>query len=432
VTTSSPRSVKPMTGKSSVPRLSPKQLCSGCHACSSVCPASCISMTGDSEGFLYPDIDMSRCRHCGLCEQVCPVVGSYEGPKSSTPVDGPSSFAVQAKDAGLRARSSSGGAFGLIATAVLRQGGVVFGAAFDQDWSVCHLGVTSEDELPRLMGSKYVQSRIGDVFRDVKRILDEGNAVLFSGTPCQVVGLQCFLGADYASLVTADFICHGVPSPVVWAKYVEERESASGARVVEVQFRNKVQGWKLYSLSFRFSDASEQVRPLTQDPYMRAFLSDIDLRPSCHSCGFKSVQRQSDFTLADLWGVESVVSTMDDDKGTSLVLVHTAAGQELLDHLGEAAEVQSVDLASAVKNNPALTTSAPVNPLRDRFMLQLETLPLEQLVEKYLGANPTSKARRVVARAIRRLRSQIGLPVRDFRQLGQCPEPDGNQWRARG
>lgn len=266
-----------------------KSDCCGCSACIQICPKQCISMNEDNEGFLYPEIEKDICINCGLCEKVCPELypGIMRKPLKV--------FAIKNKDEEIRKKSSSGGIFTVLAETVIREGGVVFGAKFNENWEVVHDYTVTKDGLAAFRGSKYVQSRMGDCFSKAKSFLDQGKKVLFSGTPCQIAGLKRFLRKEYNNLLTVDFICHGVPSPKVWRMYLDEtvvRQCEKKAFIEEVSFRDKRLGWKKYSVSLLFSTtigngAKNSVlvsEPFTENLFMRGFLYDVYLRPSCYQC----------------------------------------------------------------------------------------------------------------------------------------------------
>lgn len=307
-----------------------KEQCCGCGACAQACPQNCIAMESDREGFLYPQIAEEGCVSCGLCEKVCPVLG-----KDSAGNHVPDCYVGYAKNEGIRACSSSGGIFSLLAESVLDSGGVLYGAATDEGQMVRHIRVDSASGLCMLRGSKYLQSRIGDTFSEAKEDLDAGRAVLYSGTACQTAGLRRFLGKDYEKLYMVDVLCHGVPSPAVWKKYLEwQAKKHSAGSVRQVFFRNKQCGWKNYSLELIFDNGRRYMESHRDDVFMQLFLENVCLRPSCHDCSFKGLDRMSDLTIGDAWGVEQVDPEMDDDRGTSIILVHSLKGRKLL---GEAA-----------------------------------------------------------------------------------------------
>lgn len=308
--------------------LNNKEDCCGCAACAQVCPKHCITMTQDQEGFLYPVVDKSKCIGCRVCDLICPMIA-----KKNERYDNPvyDSLIAYAKKDDIRLKSSSGGIFTLLAKCIIAEGGVVFGAVFDQDMMVHHIGISDECEIMRLQGSKYLQSRIENSFKETERLLKNGKKVLYSGTACQIYGLKSFLKREYDNLYTVDVLCHGVPSPKVWGKYIAWQKKKCNENSIEnVEFRNKKSGWKNYSIVFQFAGGKEYSQVFTENPYMKLFLADICLRPSCHKCKFKGVDRASDITLGDCWGVENHSPEMDDNRGVSLILLHTKKSKRLI------------------------------------------------------------------------------------------------------
>jgi coenzyme F420-reducing hydrogenase beta subunit len=354
-----------------------KENCTACQACSNVCPQKCISMEVDYDGFYYPFIDESKCLNCGLCIKVCPSLNKNE-------VDNhPKAFACSNNDENIRLQSSSGGMFSLIAEYVLANDGVVFGAKFDQDFRVIHDFVQEKDKLQEFRGSKYVQSEIRDVYTKTKDFLDAGRWVLFTGTPCQIDGLKSFLGKPFDYLFTADIICHGVPSPRVWLEYISYREKMARAKTKRIAFRRKDEGWKLFSVSFIFQNDTEYRQTFNNDPYMKAFLKNICLRSSCYVCGFKTLHRQSDITLADFWGIQNILPGMDDDKGTSLIIINSKKGQEIFEQVKKKMRYKEVDIEKALAYNTSAVKAVAYNPKREKFFAELGKLSFDNLVKKY-------------------------------------------------
>lgn len=298
-------------------------------------------MNRDEQGFLYPKVNEEKCIECKLCEDVCPIINIAE------PVSPIKAFAAQNIDSEIRSYSSSGGVFYALAENVIAQGGVVFGAAFDNNWQVHHRAAETIEEAKAFMGSKYVQSTIGNAYVEAEQKLKSGRKVLFSGTPCQIAGLKTYLRIVYENLITVDVICHGVPSPKVWSAYIKSLArsksvlgkntvslSLKGSRqITGVSFRDKRTGWQKYGFAVYSSDQREDkntVLPsnnklihystVMSNIFMRGFLQNLYLRPSCYHCRFRCFRSGSDITLADLWGVRRIIPQFDDDKGTSLVL----------------------------------------------------------------------------------------------------------------
>ena len=349
-------------------------------------------MECDEEGFLYPKIDATSCIDCGGCKKVCPVIEKNQATLKT------SAYAIKNVDSETRQQSSSGGVFTAIAEEVISKGGVVFGASFDEKFNVCHICVDNVEDLSKLRGSKYLQSTIGNAFEKAGRILDEGKIVYFTGTPCQIEGLLKYLKKDYQNLVTSDIICHGVPSPLVWQMYLK---SKSQDNPISVSFRDKKYGWGRYAVRINFESGEEYFSLASEDKYIKAFLSDLCLRPSCYNCSFKSKNRASDLTLADFWGIENVLPEMNDGKGTSLVLVHSAKGKEILQKITEQLVCQEVDLDSALIYNPSAVRSVvkPVN--RDKFMSKVNSQDFDKMVEQYSKRSFLQKVKNKLKRIIK-------------------------------
>ena len=363
-------------------RIASKEDCCGCHSCCTACPQGCIEMVADDEGFLYPQINESLCIDCGICNKVCPVLAV--APKGEPPA----AFAAWHRDGAIRAESSSGGTFSALMKQTLAQNGVVFGAAFDKGLVLCHQSAQNEVDCEKFKGSKYLQSKIGDSYHQVESYLRQGRRVLFSGTPCQVAGLYSYLGQNPDNLLTSDIVCHGVPSPKVFAAYKATLERRYGAKVSRIAFRRKDCGWKRYSVALSFDNATEYRQVFTDDPFMLGFLRDTYLRPSCHACRFSRLPRVADITLGDFWGVDNHHPDWDDDKGTSLILVQTQKGQKALNACREGMVVHETDLELAVRSNPCICGSVNQGKNRTAFFRDLDRLPFERVVEKYMAPQP--------------------------------------------
>lgn len=352
--------------------------CTGCLSCQSACSGGAIELVSDAEGFWYPDVDSSACTECGQCVRACPLTDTARGQAS------PTAFACQSADEAVRMGSSSGGVFTLLAEMTLEDGGIVFGAALGSGLEVAHVGVEEQEGIQRLRGSKYVQSDTRGLFGAVALALDEGRPVLFSGTPCQVAALRAYLGGSPDDLTCVDFFCHGVPSPQVWRQYVLFQERRFGSRADAASFRDKRWGWRQFSMFMHFENGATYRQTHDRDPYLRAYLADICLRPSCHKCNFKGLSRMSDVTLADFWGIEHVLPTMDDDSGTSLVLVNSGVGSTAFSRVLPYLECEQVPLELAVTTNTAAVQSVAPHPARQAFFRDLNTVRFDRLVRRYV------------------------------------------------
>ena len=333
-------------------RISDKSLCCGCTACATACPAQCIVMRRDREGFDYPVADPDLCIGCGKCEKVCPMLNP---PAASAPVE-----VLAARSGKHVAGSSSGGVFPVLAEYVIEGGGVVFGAVFESDHKVVHAEASELEGIEPMRGSKYVQSDLYSAFEDVNQYLKDGKKVLFTGTPCQVAGLKNFLGSNTEGLMTVDFACHGVPGPGLWEKYVKALEARSGGRIRSLSFRDKSRSWRHYC--FRHDNVSVEY---IDDPYMALFMQDMTLRPSCYDCPFRAGGKASDLTLADLWNVAEAAPAFNDDRGVSAVFINTAKGKALLDSVS----MQSVAVSAeaAVRDNGGYSGPAAIPERREDF-----------------------------------------------------------------
>ena len=355
-----------------------KNMCTGCHSCSNACPRKCISMQFDNEGFLYPIIDASKCINCGMCESVCPII-YHRNPSNELKL----TFAAYHNDEQLRLQSSSGGIFSAIVEQIIDMGGVVFGAAFDNKYNVVHTYVESKNELLKFRGSKYVQSKIGDSYQKAKMFLDSGRIVYFSGTPCQIAGLYSFLRKSYDNLITQDLICHGVPSPMVWLKYIEYREKMANSSIKNISFRSKISGWNNFSILFEFKNGTKYSSIISNgnsdDPFMKLFLKNYCLRPSCYDCQFKKIHRHADITLADFWGIQSVLPNFDDDKGVSAILIHSDKGKKAFELINDKITFKKTDFNKTY--NWSYVNSSPLPTGRDKFM---NSISKERFEDSYL------------------------------------------------
>jgi len=375
----------------------PHNSCTGCSACANICPVSCIRMTPDSEGFLHPQIDEEICITCGLCLKCCPLY-NRGAPREPLKV-----YAVINRSAEVRAQSSSGGVFRELAKAVINQGGVVCGAGWSSDFRVVHKLVDNFESLKELQGSKYVQSEIGDTFKEALQVLKTGRNVLFSGTPCQIAGFKSYLGREYDNLFCIDLICHAVPSPKVFEAYKNELVAKYKSSLRSISFRNKKYGWKRYSLAVVFGNDSEYLQPLDRDPFLRGFLNELYNRPSCHNCQVRELRSGSDLTLADYWNVHRTFAEMDDDGGTSMVLVNTAKGERIFAGLEKTCTSRVSSYADVKLYNPSVLRSAPMHLKRTFFFACYMQKTIKSMVERLLKPGFEIRIRRLAGAVYRRL-----------------------------
>lgn len=335
-------------------QLASTKQCTGCEACVSVCPTNSITMKEDIEGFLQPHIDKDTCIGCHKCEKTCPIVT----PITISTDFGTKAYAAINKDEAVRMRSSSGGMFHALAKWTIGQGGVVFGARFNENWEVVHDFTETIDGIEPFMRSKYVQSRIGDTFKQAEAFLKEGRQVLFVGTPCQIGGLKAYLHKEYDKLLAVDFICHGVPSPGVWNIYIQEY--FKNDELISFNFRDKSEGWISYQCIIESKTKSKTERKkLLQNDYFRGFRKEVYLRQSCHECNFRTYHRISDFTIADFWGVDQKCPSMYDNKGTSIVFIHTQLAQSVLENISGGLKTEVQSRKDATWGNPGMDSEHP-------------------------------------------------------------------------
>lgn len=332
--------------------------CTGCGACVSICPKGCIRMKEDKEGFLQPAIDSKECISCHKCEHACPILN----PEKIDENQSTKAFAAINIDETIRQKSSSGGVFYALSEWTIAQGGVVFGARFDEQWQVVHDYAEKLDGIIPFMGSKYVQSVIGNTFKQARIFLEEGRWVLFSGTPCQLGGLRAYLGKHYDRLIQVDIICYGVPSPGVWRTYLQERIRRRG-KITRISFRDKRDGWRHSRFVVSFERGDEEIDGL----FMGGFSYKAYLRKSCYDCPFRHYHRNSDLTIADYWGVHELCQEMFDDKGTSIVFSHSSLGDVVLDAISDSIKMKAQTRNNAIEYNPFMVEKHTVTDKRVRF-----------------------------------------------------------------
>lgn len=366
--------------KNNVSQVAPSK-CTGCSACMNVCPVDAIRMEADKQGFIMPVVDEEKCIDCGKCFNICPaehtVYDNFANPKI---------YAAMADDE-IREVSSSGGMFTLLANEILEQGGLVCGAAFDHNFVLSHKLIDSKDDMPKLRGSKYVQSNINFVYRDIKAALKDGKSVLFTGTPCQVGGLKAYLGKAYDNLYTVDILCHGVPSQTVFKKYLDEvskqNNTSKGFPVpTDVQFRDKRYGWTCETMRIEFDKCGVYEKNLKQgDMFEFVFHRNLALRESCSECPFAVFPRQGDISIGDFWGINRIDKSMTDKKGVSFVTVNSEKGEALFAKIyDKLLKVKKLDIKHEdIKNR--VRSVYPANKNRGRFLKMLENNSLEDSIK---------------------------------------------------
>ncbi|MCC8139955.1 MAG: Coenzyme F420 hydrogenase/dehydrogenase, beta subunit C-terminal domain [Lachnospiraceae bacterium] len=369
--------------------------CVGCGACASSCPHKAISLKEDKMGFRYPEIDDTLCMHCQLCRKICPILqrpALYENSMG---------YGLQCYDESVLNTSSSGGAFYLLASEILKRGGIVYGAAYSSDFTkVYHKAAYDFRELTGLCGSKYVQSDVGDTFGETRENLKAGKWVLYSGTPCQLAALDNYLGERVSreKLLSVDILCHGVCSPEMWGKYIEYRKKCDGGFVpLKVSMRDKTYGWRKFSLKIQYEDNS-YVESVDQDLFLRGFLRHVYLRKSCYECNFKGLHRCAEITLGDFWDGGKVIRDMD-DRGTSLVIVHSDKGEQFFQIISSRGKWTKIPDVKTVSND-GMYHNAWYNWNRKYIEKNIDRYSFEKLYRKYFSDSMPCKLGRYVCRAV--------------------------------
>lgn len=371
-----------------------KEECCGCTACKNICPVNAIEMKEDKEGFLYPIVNEEKCIKCELCKKVCPVLNIKNETKEQH------AYIFQNANDDVRRQSTSGGAFSAIAEKIIDKNGIVYGVIFDKDFNVIHKGIENKEELYKFRNSKYVQSNLNNVFKEVKENLEKDRWVCFSGTSCQIEGLKNFLRKQYEKLLLVDVVCRAVPSPLIWKKYLKLK-TQENKDIDKIYFRDKLYGYK-YS-NFSVYDSQNNLRyhnGVESDPYLRAFFSNICDRPSCYNCKFKKLNRESDITLWDCFNVEKYNSKLDDDKGTTRILANTVKGKRFVEELGVTHNLEEIDVELATKNFLAMFQSVKYNSERSDFFEDVGKLEEKELFTKYFSDNITVKSERVIRKLL--------------------------------
>ncbi|SEM04953.1 Coenzyme F420-reducing hydrogenase, beta subunit [Syntrophus gentianae] len=349
--------------------------CTGCLACVNVRCASLLCET-DQEGFIRPVVQES-CTNCGRCSKVCPklVVKRASNDYKAR------YYACAAKDQDVLMRSSSGGLFSLLARQVLKKKGIVYGAAFNENMHLEHIAVDTEDKLPLLCGSKYLQSDIDGCYFQIQKLLQEGRTVLFCGLPCQVDGLNCYLETDnFERLITVDILCKGVPSPGVFSAFIAQQEKNVGRKIVNVTFRDKSSGWGNAIMGIYLSNGIVIKHPLTQTTFGAAFSTNLIMRKSCYQCSYRSMHRVGDITLGDFWGIGKDSNLYEArEKGVSFLSINTSKGEERFSEIGASINYESADISNAISNNSALRTSYYSNKKREDFFNKFTINPQKAL-----------------------------------------------------
>lgn len=378
------------------------EFCTGCRACEQLCPKHCITLKCDKEGFWVAKINENTCINCGLCQKRCP---QNNTPKKNQPIK---VLAVRCKNDKVLKNSSSGGAFFTIAYNVLQENGVVFGAAYQEDWSVTHVAVHTKEELFKLQGSKYVQSDTLNTFLEVQTLLNNNKKVLFSGTPCQIGGLQNFLKKDYNNLITIDLICHGVPSPLLFKKYICWKNKQIGDKILRYNFRDKSNGW---GLNYRYeTKAKIKTKTANLDPYYYHFLKGNTYRECCYQCHYCTKERTGDITIGDYWGIEQEHPSFHSSKGVSVMLLNTEKATKWFKRIEEQFFIQESTFEQASRHNHNLLFPTKRTSIRDVVYTHLNDLN-PNIYFKQILYIPNRKAKILKAMIPNKIKSRLKAMV---------------------
>ncbi len=356
--------------------------CTGCGACTNICPICNIEMTADSEGFLYPLTDINKCLDCGLCDSVCPIINKLEDMNEFEP----KVYAACSLDNEVRMNSTSGGLFTEFAKLIIAESGFVAGARYNNMHMAEHYITSSEREIPLLRQSKYVQSEIGSIPQNIKMLLDKNETVLFVGTPCECAGLLSFLGKRYKNLLLCDFICRGVNSPKAYLAYLKSLEKRYDSIIKKVWFKNKINGWNNFCTKIEFENGREYYADRYSDLFMCGYLKyNLYMRPSCSNCNFKGFPRLSDITLGDFWGIKLKDESIDIEKGISLVIINSYKGQKYFDRLSGRIFREESALETALTNNQCAIKSVNTGEYRDYFFSLIDNVDFAKLMTEIIN-----------------------------------------------
>lgn len=367
-----------------------KAKCCGCGACKNVCPVQCIEMIPDEEGFLYPIINENECINCDLCLKSCQYIRQIN---IINTFDSPVVYAAKSKDEFKLKKSSSGGVAQVLSDYIIEEHGTVFGAAYDKNMRVEHILIEIKEDVTKLQGSKYVQSDINKTYQEAMKRLATGKKVLFTGTPCQIAGLYYFLGTDYENLYTMDLICYGVPSPKVFAEYIQLEQEKHRSKIVDINFRDKSLRWGVSTTKIVFEDERENITQLSnENKYYRIFLSHYATRPACHNCLYTKIKRYADITVGDYWGIAKFSTMIDCKSGVSKVLINTLKGQQLFHAIEQDISFIKMPLNTAIRTN--LKSPPLENQGRKLFFHDFNTKGFDFSTKKYIKSNLIVKAKR--------------------------------------
>lgn len=370
--------------------------CVLCGSCKDICPVGAITFAKSERDFKYPQINKERCIRCNKCEKACPVLGFYDYKQKNFPV----AFLGRNPNREIREKSTSGGLFHALASEILAMGGYVCGAVLTKQFYVKHIVSNRKEDVLLMMGSKYAQSDMSGVYREIESMLTQDKAVLFSGCPCQVAGLKAYLKKEYEKLYLVEVVCHGIPSDLMLKSYLALQEKKAKSKIKELYFRNKDHGWHSSAVKILFEDGSIYTEPITVDAYMVGFLAGITMKESCYTCPFREFKTGADFILGDFWGAEAEIIELDDNTGISAVIIGTQKGKELLDSMD--IELREFNLDIIVKYNRNIVESTAKHPSREAFYEMALNQGYELAIQNYLWENDSVRIKRKIRIALRK------------------------------
>lgn len=377
-----------------------KKDCCGCNACGDVCHADAITFQADNEGFWYPVVNKTKCTDCHLCEKICPMINidrlkhnDWEEPKV---------FGGYNKDIVIRYDSTSGGIFSILAQAMYKQKGYVGGAVYTDDFKVVNFVSNDKKDLKRLRSSKYVESNAEGLYKQIKQLLLSGEKVLACGSPCQMSALRSYLRKDYDNLIVVDFLCRATNSPKVFEKYKESLEVRYGSKIVAIKDKNKDHGWHSLARKITFENGQVYYGEGHEDDYRRGYHDNVFERPSCYDCKFKGFPRMSDITLGDFWGIGTVDASLEQNLGTSLIMINSKKGLEYFEKVKEKLIVKEFSLKDIVPGNHTAIMGGklpyPADINREEFFKALDEMPFDKCAAKffpYIEQNTISRKRKL-------------------------------------
>lgn len=370
--------------------------CVLCGNCFDKCPKQCITFSKKYCSFSYPEIDMDKCIKCNLCERVCPAIQEQERKVPDQ------YFGVKNRDEKILKLSSSGGVFFAIAKKIIKNGGVVVGATFDENIRVTHQMVDRVEDLKKLCGSKYVQSDIKNVFADMKKALLQQKKILFVGCPCQTASVKAYFASDIKNIYLMDFICHGIVSAEIFEEYKRYLEKKYRSPIKSFEFRNKKDGWLFSGPSVEFENGKRYSSPLSKDLYMQGYFSNLNLKESCYKCKFKNYKSESDITVGDFWGVEKIYPEFYEYYGNSIVIINTEKGSRIFEDCSDEFVIKEIDEEDILKYNGGLKKPFAMSEERAEYFDRAKKIGYIKPLEKYLYGSGLKNLKNKIKRLLER------------------------------